>query len=1007
MGCTSPGAGLWCAQASPFAFRRPLPILLILSLWVSFSLSLSLSITASLSSSQSTITGDLSLEWLHRNHYAQQENSTQTTRDAFRALIPFLHFPDALPAHPSALALIQESAVEHREKGRGGEDGKGGQRDPDLAAVLMDAMDRLGVKDEVAMRQLETAGRPPKIVAQLQTETISGVNATVSSKERVRGRDVRDRLLGVADSVKTMTEALEKTLEKLDTLKLKCSRTLEKLSTRVSVDQRQSEDAAESLTFWMSQMGTLETEIRSRKDSIARLVHQRDDRAEACRLEKEHFRKQIQTATKDANSARHTAKQTTCPLSFLAADKNPVDSRLSPGSDTLDALCALQGRIRGGANSSLPQEPEEPLLRVFQNDFSLLSANSSATPPNVDAKSVQPVGEFHCRKGEGGGSCEEIQALLSRIAGGLEDELMDLRERAGASDDACSSFRTRVAEALRAEKRELARLQAALGRANAKASRARAEQQRRADLSAGSAKQLEEKRVSCRQSVEEREAAACALRKIRREMLLQAKSAETIQDCVVGGWVSEPCSSSCGGGEQYLSREVLQGSAGSLSASCPPLQARQSCNNQECPADCEMSPWGDWGTCSRECGEGVKMRTRSVEKREKGEGGIPCGAEEELASCTQESCDADCALSSWSDWSSCSRACGGGLSFSVRDVEKEEKGSGQCPSDRSPDRLISRQCGQGLCPTTAECATALDLVVAVDVSTAVSAASLTAVRTFLTKLVDRVPLATDANAQEGKTMIGLIGFGGSAAVLTGLEVDETKIKTAVSKLASRPGGTCVECALAMASDVHQEGRGESDSTDPVVLVITDGGTDRPRLAAKTAALLKDGQESSGRQTRIVTICVGGTGGEASSFCESLSSFPQSSNVVVAGGYDDLAKDETLLTALSSLCPSLSPSTMVLASVHPSSEGRDSEIQGDSDSQLRVSAERQEGDREGGGERREGRREMGASKTKSGGARRGPQRVMASRAEGASGSVASSRRRRPYGSEFGILEAQTS
>jgi len=50
-----------------------------------------------------------------------------------------------------------------------------------------------------------------------------------------------------------------------------------------------------------------------------------------------------------------------------------------------------------------------------------------------------------------------------------------------------------------------------------------------------------------------------------------------------------------------------------------------------------MSEWSDWSACSRECGGGVSRRTRErITKARKG--GKPCGANKEKKECNPQPC---------------------------------------------------------------------------------------------------------------------------------------------------------------------------------------------------------------------------------------------------------------------------------------------------------------------------------------------------------------------------------
>eukprot|EP00058_Branchiostoma_floridae_P022834 XP_002608324.1 hypothetical protein BRAFLDRAFT_125498 [Branchiostoma floridae] len=140
--------------------------------------------------------------------------------------------------------------------------------------------------------------------------------------------------------------------------------------------------------------------------------------------------------------------------------------------------------------------------------------------------------------------------------------------------------------------------------------------------------------------------------------------------------------------------------------------------------DCEVSNWSGFSRCNRRCGGGIKARSRYV-KQKPLNGGKPCPQLAEIQQCNTDPCDApkpvktnglskskepvkaveevkekpevvavDCAVSKWSDFSKCSRSCGGGSMVRSRNItQKPLNGGKQCPelSDR-------KQCNMEACP---------------------------------------------------------------------------------------------------------------------------------------------------------------------------------------------------------------------------------------------------------------------------------------------------------------------
>ena len=86
-----------------------------------------------------------------------------------------------------------------------------------------------------------------------------------------------------------------------------------------------------------------------------------------------------------------------------------------------------------------------------------------------------------------------------------------------------------------------------------------------------------------------------------------------------------------------------------------------------CPVDCILSDWSDWSSCSKSCGGGTHTRTRNI-KQKPLNGGAPCGPLEDTQDCNPQKCSVDCKLSDWSQWTSCSAPCDGGTNFRVRSI---------------------------------------------------------------------------------------------------------------------------------------------------------------------------------------------------------------------------------------------------------------------------------------------------------------------------------------------------
>jgi hypothetical protein len=130
-------------------------------------------------------------------------------------------------------------------------------------------------------------------------------------------------------------------------------------------------------------------------------------------------------------------------------------------------------------------------------------------------------------------------------------------------------------------------------------------------------------------------------------------------ECIFSEWEDEDCTRSCGGGTFRKTRSLLN--TPSNAVVCGPLQTDiQECNIQECPIDC-IGEWGGLSDCSKDCGSGVNIQRFSV-STPAAHDGANCEYSdgfERTTECNPQECPVDC-IGGWSDWSECSKDCGGG-----------------------------------------------------------------------------------------------------------------------------------------------------------------------------------------------------------------------------------------------------------------------------------------------------------------------------------------------------------
>jgi len=140
------------------------------------------------------------------------------------------------------------------------------------------------------------------------------------------------------------------------------------------------------------------------------------------------------------------------------------------------------------------------------------------------------------------------------------------------------------------------------------------------------------------------------------------------------------CSHTCGEGLKIRYRSVLVASAFG-GAYCPAVKEYKSCFVAPCEVDCQISQWSAWSVCPgcNSYSDGsYQTRTRTI-LLQAANGGKNCpDLLSDTRKCHISDCEVDCVVGSWSDWSKCSVNCGNGFMNKTRSVTQMSP-SRPCP----------------------------------------------------------------------------------------------------------------------------------------------------------------------------------------------------------------------------------------------------------------------------------------------------------------------------------------
>ena len=167
------------------------------------------------------------------------------------------------------------------------------------------------------------------------------------------------------------------------------------------------------------------------------------------------------------------------------------------------------------------------------------------------------------------------------------------------------------------------------------------------------------------------------------------------------------CSASCGGGVMERSRNCDSPAPENGGNPCEGEAAdNQACNEDPCPVDGKWSEWGDYGECSVECGTGFTQRERSCDSPAAAYGGQECIGD--AVDPKTKKCRGRCRpgpndgnWSEFTEWSKCSKQCGGGVMKRSRkcDNPKPKHGGRLCGGEEAEMKVEKEElvCNEEIC----------------------------------------------------------------------------------------------------------------------------------------------------------------------------------------------------------------------------------------------------------------------------------------------------------------------
>lgn len=490
-------------------------------------------------------------------------------------------------------------------------------------------------------------------------------------------------------------------------------------------------------------------------------------------------------------------------------------------------------------------------------------------------------------------TCESFSDYMNSFVGGVEDLIDELKMRMEMESESCRTGLGRTTSRINELKRRGDDASVALANlVTEEGELTSARRERRAQVE-DLTREADHRKKECTREMDSALSSMCSSRALARELQesdITLGGTTFVGNCEVTEWAGGPCSASCGGGKQNMTRRVVRQPPG-LNPLCPPLQMLRSCNTRPCPVDGIMGRWEEWSSCSRACGAGTRTRYRKI-VREPMHGGLPTGETMQQQLCNTNPCDQDCLLADWTAWSTCSKACNRGHRVRVRNVANLALVGGECPAEDDPQRRESKPCNKKRCAVEAplqQCQGTMDLALVLDSSGSMGEAGSGNAKNLAVSAVGRMLLGEEP----GSIKVGVITFGSSAAVSQPLTVDAPTFVSSVNELVWDRKNTNTGEAVAFAGDLLlQKPR---VGAQKVIVVVTDS------MPLSTYVLNSEAKKLRDQGIRIAFVLVGHGVGERA--VQHWASWPFQENVISLETFAALEKQETVTALLANICPS--------------------------------------------------------------------------------------------------------